>query len=283
MLFQRFSLPRFSTLSPPHTTENTRSFTDRLFARGKPASFTPSPSPISTKRGTDPDGEPNFEASVLIIKPGLAGPPGEDGDEKGEHGSWKGEEGKIVQLNPGAWSGLENSNGAQDPPGELGADELIYEAESPDEAALVHAARAYHCTLRGHSLECLLVELPGMGSLAVRLLHILPFDSSRKRMSVVVRHPLTKQVVVYTKGADSVIMDLAELPKGAEQSESRQGHIREQTQKHLDNYAREGLRTLCIAKKVQRSTVVKLFSFDLKYHINSHLCLWKKYLITWNS
>ncbi|XP_024292908.1 phospholipid-transporting ATPase VD isoform X2 [Oncorhynchus tshawytscha] len=253
MLFQRFSLPRFSTLSPPHTTESTRSFTGRLFARGKPATFTPSPSPIPTKRGTDPDGEPNFEASVLIIKPGLDGPPGEDGDqgdEEGEHGSWKGEEDKIVQLNPGAWSGLENSNGAQDPPGELGADELIYEAESPDEAALVHAARAYHCTLRGHSLERLLVELPGMGSLAVHLLHILPFDSTRKRMSVVVRHPLTKQVVVYTKGADSVIMDLAESPKGAEQSESRQGHIREQTQKHLDNYAREGLRTLCIAKRV---------------------------------
>ncbi|XP_064784090.1 phospholipid-transporting ATPase VD-like isoform X3 [Oncorhynchus masou masou] len=253
MLFQRFSLPRFSTLSPPHTTESPRSFTGRLFARGKPASFTPSPSPIPTKRGTDPDGEPNFEASILIIKPGLAGPPGEDGDqgdEEGEHGSWKGEEDKIVQLNPGAWSGLENSNGAQDPPGELGADELIYEAESPDEAALVHAARAYHCTLRGHSFARLLVELPGMGSLAVRLLHILPFDSTRKRMSVVVRHPLTKQVVVYTKGADSVIMDLAESPKGAEQSESRQGHIREQTQKHLDNYAREGLRTLCIAKRV---------------------------------
>ncbi|CDQ59754.1 unnamed protein product [Oncorhynchus mykiss] len=45
-------------------------------------------------------------------------------------------------------------------------------------------------------------------------------------------------------------MDLAESPKGAEQSDGRQGHIREQTQKHLDNYAREGLRTLCIAKKV---------------------------------
>lgn len=27
-------------------------------------------------------------------------------------------------------------------------------------------------------------------------------------------------------------------------------HIREQTQKHLDSYARDGLRTLCIAKKV---------------------------------
>ncbi|XP_041710881.1 phospholipid-transporting ATPase VD isoform X2 [Coregonus clupeaformis] len=254
MLFQRFGLPRFSTLSPPHTTKSPRSFTRRLFARGKAASFTPSPSPTPTKRGTEPDGEPNLEASILSIKPGLDGAPGEDGDqgyeEEGEHGSWKGEEDKMLHLNPGAWSGLENSNGAQGPPGEPRADELIYEAESPDEAALVHMARAYRCTLQGRSLERLLVELPGMGSMAVRLLHILPFDSTRKRMSVVVRHPLTNQVVVYTKGADSVIMDLAESPKGAEQSDGRQGHIREQTQKHLDNYAREGLRTLCIAKKV---------------------------------
>uniref|UniRef100_A0A8C7FP84 Phospholipid-transporting ATPase n=1 Tax=Oncorhynchus kisutch TaxID=8019 RepID=A0A8C7FP84_ONCKI len=245
---------------PRHVVRNIspRSFTRRLFSRGKAASFTPSPSPTPTKLGTEPDGEPNLEASILSIKPGLDGVPGEDGDqgyeEEGEHGSWKGEEDKMLHLNPGAWSVLENSNGGEGPPSEPGADELIYEAESPDEAALVHAARAYRCTLQGRSLERLLVELPGMGSLAVRLLHILPFDSTRKRMSVVVRHPLTNQVVVYTKGADSVIMDLAESPKGAEQSDGRQGHIREQTQKHLDNYAREGLRTLCIAKKVQTST-----------------------------
>uniref|UniRef100_A0A7N8X5U5 Phospholipid-transporting ATPase n=1 Tax=Mastacembelus armatus TaxID=205130 RepID=A0A7N8X5U5_9TELE len=137
--------------------------------------------------------------------------------------------------------------------GDVGTDdELLYEAESPDEAALVHAARVYRCTLRGRSAESLLVDLPGIGSLTVQLLHILPFDSNRKRMSVVIRHPLTGQVVVYTKGADSVIMDLAQTPKGAgaEQAQDIYSHIREQTQKHLDSYAREGLRTLCIAKKV---------------------------------
>lgn len=37
---------------------------------------------------------------------------------------------------------------------------------------------------------------------------------------------------------------------GAEQAEEIYSHIRKQTQKHLDSYAREGLRTLCIAKKV---------------------------------
>ncbi|XP_028994820.1 probable phospholipid-transporting ATPase VD isoform X2 [Betta splendens] len=138
---------------------------------------------------------------------------------------------------------------AADPPG--ADDDLVYEAESPDEAALVHAARAYSCTLRGRSAQSLLVDLPGVGPLAVQLLHILPFDSNRKRMSIVVRHPITGQVVVYTKGADCVIMDLAERPTGLELSAREiYTHIREQTQRHLDSYASEGLRTLCIAKKV---------------------------------
>ncbi|XP_051941626.1 probable phospholipid-transporting ATPase VD [Hippocampus zosterae] len=151
------------------------------------------------------------------------------------------------------------SNGAsdneEDMRNERGAEndtdnELMYEAVSPDEAALVHAAKAYHCTLRGRSADSFLVDLPGIGAMTVRLLHILPFDCNRKRMSVVVRHPLTGQVVVLTKGADSAIMNLLETPKGGEQAQETDIHIREQTQKHVDNYAREGLRTLCIARKV---------------------------------
>uniref|UniRef100_A0A3P8YCR5 Phospholipid-transporting ATPase n=1 Tax=Esox lucius TaxID=8010 RepID=A0A3P8YCR5_ESOLU len=250
MLFQRFGLPRFSALSPPHNTGSPRSFTRKYFTRRKATSFSPTPTP--SKNGIEPGGERNPQPSAQNAGHG------EDGDQEyqdeeegsGELGSWKGIEDNMVPLNVGDMSRLEISNGEQGSAGEPGADELIYEAESPDEAALVHAARAYGCTLRGRSVEHLLVELPGMGSLAVRLLHILPFDSTRKRMSVVVRHPLTNQVVVYTKGADSVIMDLAESPKSAERSDSMQGHIRKQTQKHLDDYAREGLRTLCIAKKV---------------------------------
>uniref|UniRef100_A0A3B4A7J0 Phospholipid-transporting ATPase n=1 Tax=Periophthalmus magnuspinnatus TaxID=409849 RepID=A0A3B4A7J0_9GOBI len=117
-------------------------------------------------------------------------------------------------------------------------DTVLYEAESPDEAALVYAARAYHMTLKARSADSLQVELPTGGTVQVPLLHVLPFDSNRKRMSVVVRHPLTGQVVVYTKGADSVLMDLTRSPTG-----------NQHTQKHLDSYAREGLRTLCIATK----------------------------------
>lgn len=85
---------------------------------------------------------------------------------------------------------------------------LCYEAESPDEAALVHAARAYKCVLQSRTPDQVSVDFAGLGSLKFQLLHILPFDSQRKRMSVVVRHPVSNKVVVYTKGADSVMMDL---------------------------------------------------------------------------
>uniref|UniRef100_A0A673CTS9 Phospholipid-transporting ATPase n=1 Tax=Sphaeramia orbicularis TaxID=375764 RepID=A0A673CTS9_9TELE len=124
--------------------------------------------------------------------------------------------------------------------------ELRYEAESPDEAALVYAARAYKCSLVGRLPDQVTVELPHLGKLSFELLHTLGFDSTRKRMSVVVRHPLTDQITVYTKGADSVIMDLIKPPNTGENSHS----IVYRTQNYLNLYAADGLRTLCIAKKV---------------------------------
>ncbi|KAM6475804.1 phospholipid-transporting ATPase VB [Liasis olivaceus] len=130
-------------------------------------------------------------------------------------------------------------------------EEFCYEAESPDEAALVHAAHAYQFTLVSRTAEQVAVKLPEGTVLTFDLLFTLGFDSSRKRMSVVVRHPLTKEIIVYTKGADSAIMDLLEDPARASTAmEKRIRRVRTETQKHLDLYARDGLRTLCIAKKV---------------------------------
>lgn len=94
----------------------------------------------------------------------------------------------------------------------LASPELCYEAESPDEAALVHAARAYSFTLVSRTPEQVTVRLPQGTCLTFDVLCTLAFDSVRKRMSVVVRHPLTGEIVIYTKGADSVIMDLLEDP-----------------------------------------------------------------------
>ncbi|XP_020665205.3 phospholipid-transporting ATPase VA [Pogona vitticeps] len=142
--------------------------------------------------------------------------------------------------------------------------ELRYEAESPDEAALVYAARAYDCALVGRLPDQLSVELPHLGRLNFELLHVLGFDSIRKRMSVIVRHPLTDEINVYTKGADSAIMDLLLPCSSDDPRDKHQKKIRSKTQNFLNLYAADGLRTLCIAKKV-------LSKEDYSHWLKSHI------------
>ncbi|XP_067852239.1 phospholipid-transporting ATPase VB [Heptranchias perlo] len=143
--------------------------------------------------------------------------------------------------------GNEDHNIIEDGAEKQSNSEFCYEAESPDEAALVHAARAYNFTLLSRTPDQVTVKLPQGDLLTFELLHTLAFDSTRKRMSVIVKHPLTKEIIVYTKGADSVVMDLLEEPA---KEERQQRKITVKTQKYLDWYASEGLRTLCITKKV---------------------------------
>uniref|UniRef100_A0AAZ3R3F4 Phospholipid-transporting ATPase n=1 Tax=Oncorhynchus tshawytscha TaxID=74940 RepID=A0AAZ3R3F4_ONCTS len=155
-------------------------------------------------------------------------------------------------------------------PGALEEGELRYEAESPDEAALVYAARAYKCSLVGRLPDQVTVELPDLGKLSFELLHTLGFDSTRKRMSVVVRHPLTDQITVYTKGADSVIMDLITLPSTDDSKGKRQRKILYKTQNYLNLYAADGLRTLCIAKKVMTK---EEYAVWLRHHLEAETAI----------
>lgn len=67
---------------------------------------------------------------------------------------------------------------------------------------------------------------------------MIEFNSTRKRMTVIVRNPEGK-IVVMCKGADSIILPL--LREDAENVDS--------TIKLLEMYSREGLRTLLIAQK----------------------------------
>ncbi|XP_073520641.1 phospholipid-transporting ATPase VA isoform X1 [Phyllobates terribilis] len=148
--------------------------------------------------------------------------------------------------------------------------ELRYEAESPDEAALVYAARAYNFSLVGRLPDQVTVELPHLGRLNFELLHTLGFDSTRKRMSVVVRHPVTDEIIVYTKGADSVVLDLIE-PRSKDSSVGKyQRRIQAKTQNYLNCYAVDGLRTLCIAKRVLSK---EEYACWLKFHLQAESSL----------
>ncbi|XP_054000747.1 phospholipid-transporting ATPase VD [Hylaeus anthracinus] len=118
----------------------------------------------------------------------------------------------------------------------------IYEAESPDELALVNAARIYDVKLLKRTARTAIVCLPDKSIITFEILHVLPFDSNRKCMSILVRHPLTKEVVLYSKGADSTI-----LSSLTSQEENSVTTIK--VRQHLQSYARQGLRTLLMAKK----------------------------------
>ncbi|XP_016962031.1 phospholipid-transporting ATPase VD isoform X1 [Drosophila biarmipes] len=126
----------------------------------------------------------------------------------------------------------------------------LYEAESPDELALVNAAYSYDCCLLNRSANQILVSMPTTGApREYEILKVLPFDSSRKCMSIVVRQIGTQEIVLYTKGADSSIMPVL-VPCS---HNSPEGILREQTQQQLDRYAREGLRILVMAKRTLNS------------------------------
>lgn len=122
----------------------------------------------------------------------------------------------------------------------------IYEAESPDELALVDAAYIYKCRLLKRTPTEVTVDVPNKGKLIIKILNVLPFDSTRKRMSVIFRHPITNEIVLYCKGADSSMIPHL-VPA---EDDSEQTFILNKTQQHLSCYAREGLRVLVMAKRV---------------------------------
>ncbi|KAL3319139.1 hypothetical protein Ciccas_002202 [Cichlidogyrus casuarinus] len=124
-----------------------------------------------------------------------------------------------------------------------------YESESPDELCLVKTACTLGCKLLQRGPNFVQIWLPELGLVTLEVLHILPFDSIRKRMSVIIRHPITSEAILYTKGADSAIMPC--LCDGAIAVEtSNSAHLVQSANNHLDNFSREGLRTLVLAKKV---------------------------------
>lgn len=123
---------------------------------------------------------------------------------------------------------------------------IEYKAQSPDEAALVQAAADVGFVFRGRDRNILKLQTPFSSEPdEYELLHVLEFSSARKRMSVVVRKlDQDGRLFLLTKGADNIIFD--RLSKDDES----QAKLREQTDKDLQTFASEGLRTLCLAYRL---------------------------------
>lgn len=83
----------------------------------------------------------------------------------------------------------------------------IYNASSPDELALVNAAKFFGFAFQGRNEDNDIIINSPIGELKYRLLNVIEFTSARKRMSVVVRSPDGK-ITIMCKGADSIITPL---------------------------------------------------------------------------
>lgn len=115
-----------------------------------------------------------------------------------------------------------------------------YKAESPDEAALVSVARDVGIVFRLRARNRLFLEIYGEPT-EYELLHTIAFSSSRKRMSCIFRSG-TGRLFMVTKGADNVIYERLSTSKSPDV-------LLKRTALHLEDYAKEGLRTLCIASR----------------------------------
>ncbi|KAI9824504.1 MAG: hypothetical protein M1819_000859 [Sarea resinae] len=115
--------------------------------------------------------------------------------------------------------------------------EIKYQAASPDEGALVEGAVTMGYRFTNRKPRAVMITIEGV-EYEYELLAVCEFNSTRKRMSAIFRCPDGK-IRCYCKGADTVILERL----------GKANPIVEATLQHLEEYASEGLRTLCLAMR----------------------------------
>lgn len=118
-------------------------------------------------------------------------------------------------------------------------------AQSPDEAALVATAKELGFSFVNRTKSGMILNVQGEEK-EYQILNILEFNSTRKRMSAIIKLPPSKpggepRALMICKGADSVIYSRL--------SEKNDKTLLEKTAIQLEQFATEGLRTLCLAQK----------------------------------
>ncbi|XP_019431016.1 PREDICTED: phospholipid-transporting ATPase 3-like isoform X2 [Lupinus angustifolius] len=131
------------------------------------------------------------------------------------------------------------------PEGEESVEKIRYQAASPDESALVIAAKHFGFFFYRRTPTMIYVReshVEKMGNIqdvSYEILNVLEFNSTRKRQSVICRYP-DGRLMLYCKGADNVIYE--RLADG-------NNDIKKVTREHLEQFGSAGLRTLCLAYK----------------------------------
>ena len=110
-----------------------------------------------------------------------------------------------------------------------------YQASSPDEVAIVQYTESVGLRLVHRDRTRMELQTTTGQKLAFDVLEIFPFTSETKRMGIVIREIETGDVLFYEKGADVVMARIVQKNDWLEEE--------------CGNMAREGLRTLVMARK----------------------------------
>ncbi|KAJ2794268.1 hypothetical protein H4S07_006804, partial [Coemansia furcata] len=150
---------------------------------------------------------------------------------------------------------------------------LAYSAESPDEGALVRAAKNLGYTFLGRVKSTIYLDVRGE-RFQYEVLDTVEFTSSRKRMTTVLRRPAPyNDIMLFCKGADNVMTErLARLPAKNEMPNPYASHdevsfervMRERTFNQIDEFANAGLRTLMLCYR--RLTESEWVRWSARYH-----------------
>lgn len=112
---------------------------------------------------------------------------------------------------------------------------VTYQASSPDEVAIVRFTESVGLTLIARDRTSMSVRTTSGVVLSYDVLEIFPFTSESKRMGIVVRDRQTGEITFYQKGADVVMARIVAYNDWLEEE--------------CGNMAREGLRTLVMARR----------------------------------
>uniref|UniRef100_A0A914DHL0 Phospholipid-transporting ATPase n=1 Tax=Acrobeloides nanus TaxID=290746 RepID=A0A914DHL0_9BILA len=127
---------------------------------------------------------------------------------------------------------------------------VTYQAASPDEVALVHWTEQVGVKLAFRDLHNMQLQLSNGIRKSFQILHLFPFTSESKRMGIIVKDETTDEVSLLIKGADTVMGPMVQYNDWLDEE--------------CSNMAREGLRTLVVAKKIL--TPEQLSDFEKQYH-----------------
>nr|KAG5712977.1 hypothetical protein BaRGS_021771 [Batillaria attramentaria] len=127
---------------------------------------------------------------------------------------------------------------------------VSYQASSPDEVALVAWTESVGLTLVRRDLSSMQLRTPVDTTVNYTILQLFPFTSEAKRMGIILREEESGEIIFYLKGADTVMQSIVQYNDWLEEE--------------CGNMAREGLRTLVVAKKIL--TEEQYQDFESKYH-----------------